>query len=58
LEEKVEAPGPGLRPLSVFQDEVAQTKQSWVLADPVLEPTLVQFGMVLQPDAFWLRVLE
>jgi len=58
LQKQVETPSPGLGPLTILQDEVPETKNRRILTNPVLKPPLVQFGMVLQPDALRLRVLE
>jgi hypothetical protein len=43
---------------TILQDEIPETKYSWILPDPVLQPSLIQLWMVLHPDPFRFHVLE
>jgi hypothetical protein len=55
LKQKVEATCVRLPSFFVFQDQVAEPKDSRVVRYPVLDPSLVELSVILQPDTIVLN---
>jgi hypothetical protein len=50
LEQKIEATSMGLTSLLVLQDQFTKTEKGRILSDPVLDPLLVELGVIPKGD--------